>query len=132
MGYGAASVIRSLIYVFDFASIGIVSMRVFQILSFGKIWTPVSERLLAVAARAGGMVEMQIKRITMKNVPVVRIDRKCHNTGGEIVESSGFKGIIQDSQWFIYYCGYLMLVILSLIHISEPTRRTPISYAVFC
>src|SRR5665647_1378778 len=24
------------------------------------------------------------------------------------------------------------VVILSLIHISEPTRRTPISYAVFC
>ena len=24
------------------------------------------------------------------------------------------------------------LVVLSLIHISEPTRRTPISYAVFC
>src|SRR5680860_1841860 len=24
------------------------------------------------------------------------------------------------------------LVYLSLIHISEPTRRTPISYAVFC
>ncbi len=23
-------------------------------------------------------------------------------------------------------------VVLSLIHISEPTRRTPISYAVFC
>ena len=26
-------------------------------------------------------------------------------------------------------CGYVRL---SLIHISEPTRRTPISYAVFC
>src|SRR5680860_1819473 len=26
----------------------------------------------------------------------------------------------------------LLLVYLSLIHISEPTRRTPISYAVFC
>ena len=25
-----------------------------------------------------------------------------------------------------------MTVTLSLIHISEPTRRTPISYAVFC
>src|SRR5665647_2297565 len=25
-----------------------------------------------------------------------------------------------------------ILYILSLIHISEPTRRTPISYAVFC
>ena len=24
------------------------------------------------------------------------------------------------------------LQVLSLIHISEPTRRTPISYAVFC
>ena len=23
-------------------------------------------------------------------------------------------------------------IVLSLIHISEPTRRTPISYAVFC
>ena len=28
--------------------------------------------------------------------------------------------------------GYDMVFILSLIHISEPTRRTPISYAVFC
>src|SRR5665647_2344721 len=27
---------------------------------------------------------------------------------------------------FLFYYG------LSLIHISEPTRRTPISYAVFC
>src|SRR5665647_1703030 len=26
----------------------------------------------------------------------------------------------------------LSLLFLSLIHISEPTRRTPISYAVFC
>ena len=28
-------------------------------------------------------------------------------------------------------CGGVSLI-LSLIHISEPTRRTPISYAVFC
>src|SRR5665647_2103163 len=28
--------------------------------------------------------------------------------------------------------GTVALLILSLIHISEPTRRTPISYAVFC
>src|SRR5665647_3653599 len=27
---------------------------------------------------------------------------------------------------------YRQFVYLSLIHISEPTRRTPISYAVFC
>src|SRR5664279_2882525 len=30
----------------------------------------------------------------------------------------------------VFYKG--KLVLLSLIHISEPTRRTPISYAVFC
>src|SRR5664279_2735703 len=28
--------------------------------------------------------------------------------------------------------GKLSVLALSLIHISEPTRRTPISYAVFC
>src|SRR5664279_5026441 len=28
--------------------------------------------------------------------------------------------------------GNILQMILSLIHISEPTRRTPISYAVFC
>ena len=28
--------------------------------------------------------------------------------------------------------GFILLKNLSLIHISEPTRRTPISYAVFC
>ena len=26
----------------------------------------------------------------------------------------------------------MLALFLSLIHISEPTRRTPISYAVFC
>src|SRR5680860_227276 len=31
-------------------------------------------------------------------------------------------------------CGFTIatICVLSLIHISEPTRRTPISYAVFC
>ena len=31
-----------------------------------------------------------------------------------------------------YEIQYSMTIDLSLIHISEPTRRTPISYAVFC
>src|SRR5665647_2640745 len=30
------------------------------------------------------------------------------------------------------YVGTDTVLTLSLIHISEPTRRTPISYAVFC
>ena len=28
--------------------------------------------------------------------------------------------------------GYVLMIELSLIHISEPTRPEPISYAVFC
>src|SRR5680860_1116853 len=35
----------------------------------------------------------------------------------------------------IFFCIVLLctaVIYLSLIHISEPTRRTPISYAVFC
>src|SRR5665647_1193356 len=31
-----------------------------------------------------------------------------------------------------YDCSRARFKLLSLIHISEPTRRTPISYAVFC
>src|SRR5665647_2891147 len=29
-------------------------------------------------------------------------------------------------------CTHLVLLYCCLLHISEPTRRTPISYAVFC
>src|SRR5665647_3752084 len=43
-------------------------------------------------------------------------------------DSTGNSGVISegDVQWMTAASG------LSLIHISEPTRRTPISYAVFC
>src|SRR5665647_2088626 len=33
---------------------------------------------------------------------------------------------------YFCYCFIFQVYTLSLIHISEPTRRTPISYAVFC
>src|SRR5665647_3637023 len=35
-------------------------------------------------------------------------------------------------RWLFSYSKYNSGYTLSLIHISEPTRRTPISYAVFC
>src|SRR5665647_337905 len=54
---------------------------------------------------------------------LVRIDSKAgHGAGkpiGKLIDA-------QTDMWaFVMYN-------LSLIHISEPTRRTPISYAVFC
>ena len=43
--------------------------------------------------------------------------------------AAGPEGFAHRGDWPCYPCS---LVKLSLIHISEPTRRTPISYAVFC
>src|SRR5664279_2747224 len=43
---------------------------------------------------------------------------------------------VEKRRWFHHDCGsyqsFRQQNYLSLIHISEPTRRTPISYAVFC
>ena len=45
---------------------------------------------------------------------------------------SGIEGVfvLYPVSWALG--AVLMVLYLSLIHISEPTRRTPISYAVFC
>src|SRR5680860_588671 len=45
----------------------------------------------------------------------------------------GYQGEIENYQKAVisFKCDVIILE-LSLIHISEPTRRTPISYAVFC
>src|SRR5664279_551142 len=40
--------------------------------------------------------------------------------------------LVQRSSFFDCLHSERRLQFLSLIHISEPTRRTPISYAVFC
>ena len=41
-------------------------------------------------------------------------------------------GAVNLSQGFPDFDPPKAILDLSLIHISEPTRRTPISYAVFC
>src|SRR5680860_871223 len=40
------------------------------------------------------------------------------------------KGVQKEIGWGSQIRSYVMAPYLSLIHISEPTRRTPISYAV--
>src|SRR5664279_537017 len=53
------------------------------------------------------------------------------NPGGSVKDRAGLNMILDGER-----TGRLtkdrILLDLSLIHISEPTRRTPISYAVFC
>src|SRR5665647_1993128 len=52
--------------------------------------------------------------------------------GGVLADTSTFKYDIRRDDIKGEYVFRVPLKTLSLIHISEPTRRTPISYAVFC
>src|SRR5680860_1771911 len=65
--------------------------------------------------------------------------RKFHER--QIPEGLVFEGEVLDAESlgdelkaFVREAGFKRqsVYLLSLIHISEPTRRTPISYAVFC
>src|SRR5678810_1457199 len=50
--------------------------------------------------------------------------------------SDVYKRQVKDNEWFTEYFEvegkHVIVKILSLIHISEPTRQAEISYAVFC
>ena len=56
----------------------------------------------------------------------ISFDISCSPHQAPSVKSVGITGQLTGSR------ADLMVLDLSLIHISEPTRRTPISYAVFC
>ena len=60
-------------------------------------------------------------------------DMAVYNVLGE---THSYADLKRDSDGLAAYVDSLDLpdksLVLSLIHISEPTRRTPISYAVFC
>src|SRR5665647_3751810 len=75
----------------------------------------------ATAPAAGDRLTMTAYRVDLNTVPIVSV---FHPAAG--------------NEYAIYYCKINNInagnygMSLSLIHISEPTRRTPISYAVFC
>src|SRR5665647_3868062 len=61
------------------------------------------------------------------NLGVIDPGLRCKTCDQKASECPGHFGHIELAKPVIHV-GYT----LSLIHISEPTRRTPISYAVFC
>src|SRR5680860_344478 len=52
--------------------------------------------------------------------------------GGIITNYHVVRAALESDSVALREGGSISVVFLSLIHISEPTRRTPISYAVFC
>ena len=55
---------------------------------------------------------------------------KIHQT---LRDSAGMRWLVLLLLAFAMFCSYIFMdILLSLIHISEPTRQAEISYAVFC
>src|SRR5680860_1772458 len=79
--------------------------------------------LRRIETRIAHVFEGIFNRSSRDGIPAVEIARRLVE---ELEEHKVFRngGTIVPSTYTLY--------LLSLIHISEPTRRTPISYAVFC
>src|SRR5665647_1821649 len=71
------------------------------------------------------------------------ICKSCKRTFTDFSRSPRHNSKKDIKKWMLYAkcmingysirkCAVIVGISLSLIHISEPTRRTPISYAVFC
>src|SRR5665647_1870210 len=56
----------------------------------------------------------------------------AHHANADGARQLGERAYVMDSLLSSVPVWGLVALGLSLIHISEPTRRTPISYAVFC
>src|SRR5665647_2550969 len=82
--------------------------------------------------------DKQLYRLTMKATVENQKNLSIRQAMVEslVIENNEIKGVL-DSSGFFYGAKKVIITTgtflnLSLIHISEPTRRTPISYAVFC
>ena len=64
-----------------------------------------------------------------ETLTVDRIDELARGLQSSLTNVQTVNGIIRN---YINKDDLIGITYLSLIHISEPTRRTPISYAVFC
>src|SRR5664279_2905459 len=68
-----------------------------------------------------------LARLSQLVLPAMR-----HSRSGRIVNIGSMGGRLTFPVGGFYHATKYAVEALSLIHISEPTRRTPISYAVFC
>src|SRR5665647_708864 len=90
--------------------------------------------------------KQNLKFVVLKRMMIFLLKMKKENeilekAGNQVQEKTKLRSIILKPaeliSLFYLKMPFLMVIVtqqleLSLIHISEPTRRTPISYAVFC
>src|SRR5665647_3687057 len=89
---------------------------------------------MACAERHGGKARLKVKDVLQSRglifddeaLPIVC--KQCENP--TCIEVCKPNALVQQNG--VIYVDEEKCIGLSLIHISEPTRRTPISYAVFC
>src|SRR5665647_3790197 len=89
----------------------------------------------SVKQRGTGAGQLLTRRITANALWCFIAEPGDH--GGVLTRRRRASGVIQGLRLnrrspVAYVTEAGIEVVLSLIHISEPTRRTPISYAVFC
>src|SRR5664279_1470445 len=84
-----------------------------------------------------GKVGNELMKTHKSYWPAIRrlVEAECvsamaHVTGGGITEN--LPRVLPKGMGAVVELGSWPVLPISLIHISEPTRRTPISYAVFC
>src|SRR5680860_1026139 len=72
----------------------------------------------------------------LDHVALVALDRVDHRLDQLLAEQGRLQSEVEqlgvDRVVVVLFLLHAGVLDLSLIHISEPTRRTPISYAVFC
>ena len=100
------------------------------------------DKILALLNKRGRISIQELQQLMLVSVSTLRRDLDQLAESGEVQRIHGGVELTKQQQTLQHEAllsqknemnlSAKQVIALSLIHISEPTRRTPISYAVFC
>ena len=105
---------------------------------YDKEFREATEKIKGIAGKVGGVdgAEYLVRNygLTGAEEQATKIQNlmEIYDVSPEFATKDENQTTINDLAKFSTAAPTITKVSLSLIHISEPTRRTPISYAVFC